>query len=417
MNGKNDVEIILVGNELLKGQRTDSHLRYISWALLEAGVRVDRAHTVGDTVDQIADVVRERLPRASVLIVTGGLGPTPDDITREGVARALDRQLQFDEPSWDAICEFFSRRGRTATDVNRRQAMFPVGSEVLENELGTAPGFTVDAGDTVLFVLPGPPIEVKRMFEKGVLPRIRRIFDREPVRLETFRTIGVGESKLRDLLGDRLDAVQSYEVSYLPSRISVDVVFTEKAGLADRTNLDGEADRFERELRDKVGNYFFERGERSLFQVVHDLLTLRGETIAVAESLTGGWISKQFTDLPGSSDYLLGDVVAYANDAKEKILGVNRETIEEFGAVSEETCTEMAHGIRHLLGADYGLATTGIAGPTGGTAKKPVGLTYIGISWDGGCLVKRQVYGGIRDDVRRAASHGVVWMLFDRLNR
>jgi nicotinamide-nucleotide amidase len=150
--------------------------------------------------------------------------------------------------------------------------------------------------------------------------------------------------------------------------------------------------------------------------VVHDLLTSRQETMAVAESLTGGWISKQFTDFSGSSAYLLGDVVAYADDAKAKILGVNSETLEQFGAVSEETCTEMAHGVRHRLGATYGLATTGIAGPTGGTPKKPVGLTYIGISWDGGCLVKRQVYGGTRDDVRRAASHGVVWMLFDRLN-
>jgi nicotinamide-nucleotide amidase len=221
---------------------------------------------------------------------------------------------------------------------------------------------------------------------------------------------------LRELFGDRLDAISNFRVSYLPSRFSVDIVLTERAGLGDRSGLDEEAAQVARDLRNKIGNYFYERGERSLFHVVHDLLVARRETLAVAESLTGGWISRRFTDLPGSSAYMLGDVVAYADDAKVEFLGVQRDTLAQHGAVSEETCTEMAHGIRHRMRASYGLATTGIAGPTGGTAKKPVGLTYIGLSWDGGCLVKRQVYLGTRDDVRRRASHGVVWMLFDRLN-
>jgi nicotinamide-nucleotide amidase len=411
-----DVEIVLVGNELLKGQRSDSHVRYIGWELLKIGVRVARTHTVSDTIDDIAGLVRARLADTRVLIVTGGLGPTPDDVTREAVAQALGLELQFHEPSWDAIRRFFSKRGRTPTDVNRQQAMYPTGGDVIPNELGTAPGFAVDSSGATVIVVPGPPIEVRGMFESDVLARIRGMFEREPVRLETYRTIGVGESKLRDLLGEQLDAIALHDVSYLPSRISVDIVLTEKPGPSDRGGLDEEASRFESDLRDKVGNYFFERGERSLFRVVHDLLTSRQETLAVAESLTGGWISKQFTDFSGSSAYLLGDVVAYADDAKENILGVQRETLDQYGAVSEETCTEMAHGVRHRLGATYGLATTGIAGPTGGTPKKPVGLTYIGISWDGGCLVKRQVYGGTRDDVRRAASHGAVWMLFDRLN-
>lgn len=416
MSEKNDVEIVLVGSELLRGQRSDSHVRYLSWELLKAGARVARTHTVGDSVDDVAAIVRDRAAASRVLIVTGGLGPTPDDVTREGVATALGRELQFDEPSWDAIRAFFSRRGRTATEVNRRQAMFPVGAEVMPNELGTAPGFAVDGGGSTVIVLPGPPVEVRHMFENDALGRIRSLVGGDPVRVETFRTIGVGESKLRDLLGRELDAMERYDVSYLPSRISVDIVLIEKPGPPDPGGLEAEAARFEEDLRDRVGNYFYERGERTLFQVVHDILVSRGESLAVAESLTGGWISKRFTDLPGSSRYLLGDVVAYADDAKEKLLDVRRETLERFGAVSEETCTEMAHGIRHRLGSNYGLATTGVAGPTGGTPKKPVGLTYIGVSWEGGCLVKRQVYGGTRDDVRRAAAHGVVWMLFDRLN-
>lgn len=415
MSERNDVEVVLVGDELLKGERSDAHVQYLGRELLGSGVRVARAHTVGDSVEDIAEVIRGRLPIARVLIVTGGLGPTPDDITREGVALALGLDLDFHDQSWEAIRRYFAERGKTATDVNRQQAMFPSGSEVLPNALGTAPGFVVDGGGATVFVLPGPSVEVRRMFEEHALPRIRAVFEREPVRVETYRTIGVGESKLRELVGDRLDAISAYKVSYLPSRISVDIVLTEKRGLADRGKLDEEAARFEGDLRDKIGNYFYERGDRSLFHVVHDLLTSRGETLAVAESLTGGWISKRFTDISGSSAYLLGDVVAYADDAKVELLGVQRETLEQYGAVSEETCTEMAHGVRHRLGATYGLATTGIAGPTGGTAKKPVGLAYIGLSWDGGCQVKRQVYAGTRDDVRQRAGHGVVWMLFDRL--
>jgi nicotinamide-nucleotide amidase len=413
---KNDVEIVLVGDELLKGERTDAHASYLGRELGRCGVRVARAHVVGDSIDSIAAVVGDRFPRTRVLIVTGGLGPTPDDITREGVAKALGLRLEFHEPSWEAIEKFFAERGRSATDVNRQQAMLPAGSVVISNELGTAPGFVVDRDDTTVFVLPGPPAEVRPMVESGVLPRIRDVFRREPVRVETFRTIGVGESKIREIIGHKLDAIAAFAVSSLPSRYGVDIVLTERPGTDDRPLLDIEADGFERDLRDTVGNYFYERGERSLFEVVHDILVTRGETLAAAESLTGGWIGKRFTDIPGSSAYLLCDVVAYADDAKVEFLDVRRETLAEYGAVSEETCTEMAHGIRHRTGATYGLATTGIAGPAGGTPKKPVGLTYIGVSWDGGGLVKRQVYRGARDDVRQRASHGAVWLLFDRLN-
>jgi nicotinamide-nucleotide amidase len=416
MSERNDVEVVLVGDELLKGERADAHVPYLARELLNSGVRVGRSHTVGDSIAAIADTVRRRLPHTRVLIVTGGLGPTPDDITREGVALALGLDLEFHQASWEVIQRYFADRGKTATDVNRQQATFPAGAQVLPNALGTAPGFVVEGVGAAVFVLPGPSVEVRRMFEEHALPRIRHLFGREPVRVETFRTIGVGESKLRDLMGEQLDAISAYKVSYLPSRIAVDIVFTEKPNVDDRGRLEEEARRFEAELRDKIGNYFYERGDRSLFRVVHDLLASRDETLAVAESLTGGWIGKRFTDVPGSSAYLLGDVVAYADDAKVELLGVQRATLERYGAVSEETCTEMAHGARHRLGATYGLATTGIAGPSGGTAKKPVGLTYIGLSWDGGCLVKRQVYAGTRDDVRQRASHGVVWMLFDRLN-
>jgi nicotinamide-nucleotide amidase len=410
-----DVAVIVVGDEILKGDRPDAHLSFIASRLIRGGVRVGHATVVGDDVDSIAAAVAKAAESARVLILTGGLGPTPDDITRRGVARAFDLELEFHEPSWQAIQKFFSERGYTAAENNRQQAEFPEGSDVIPNPLGTAPGFCLERPENTVFVMPGPSVEVHRMFEESVAPRIERLFGRDPVRVETFRTIGVGESHLRTILGDELDAIESYAVSYIPSRIAVDVVLTEKAGLEGRDLLDKEADRFERQLRKKTGNKFFERGKRSLFGVVQDRLIGRGESLAVAESLTGGWIGKQFTDLPGSSEYFLADVVAYSNEAKTEFLGVKTETLETYGAVSEEVCTEMAHGVRHRTGATYGLATTGIAGPTGATPQKPLGLTYIGVSWDGGCTVKRLVYAGTRDDVRQRACNGVVWLLFDYL--
>lgn len=410
-----DVEVIVVGDEILKGDRPDAHLSFIANRLIGCGVRVASAAVVGDDIDSIAGAVASAAKSARVVILTGGLGPTPDDITRLGVAKVFELELEFHEPSWQAIQKFFTERGFTAADVNRQQAEFPAGSDVMPNPLGTAPGFCLERPENTVFVMPGPSIEVHRMFEESVVPRIEAIFGRDPVRIETFRTIGVGESHLRTILGEELDAIESYAVSYIPSRIAVDVVLTAKAESAGSELLDTEADRIDQQLREKTGNKFFERGRRSLFGVVHDRLIKRGETLAVAESLTGGWIGKQFTDLPGSSDCFLADIVAYSNEAKIEFLGVNAETLETFGAVSDEVCTEMAHGVRHRTGATYGLATTGIAGPTGATPQKPLGLTFIGVSWDGGCTVKRLVYSGTRDDVRQRACNGVVWLLFDYL--
>lgn len=415
MTGLHDIEVILVGDELLKGEKYDSHLAHLGRVFCRAGVRMARAHVVGDSVREIAELVNERRGQTRVLIVTGGLGPTPDDITRVGVASALGLELEFHEPSWEAIKTFFAERGREVTDNNRGQASFPVGAEVIPNRGGTAPGFVVESGGTTVFVLPGPPAELRLMVETDVLPRLRSLFPRDPIRVETFRTVGIGESKLLSLVGEALQAVTCYSVSSLPSPTGVDIVLTELHGVEDRRLLDSEADAIEAALRQTIGSKFYERGARSLVEVIGEHLTRRGETLAVAESLTGGWIGKLLTDVSGSSAYFLADCVAYSNEHKIDALGVSGETIVRFGAVSEETCTEMANGARQRAGATYGLATTGIAGPTGGTAEKPVGLTYIGVSSDDGCRIKRIVYSGNRDDVRRRASHGALWLLFDLL--
>ncbi len=416
MSERHDAEVILVGDELLRGERGDRHLAFLGRALRPVGVRVVRAYTVGDRVESIAALVRERLAAARVLIVTGGLGPTDDDITRDGIADAVGAPLEFDEATWGRIVEFFNARGRTPSDANRRQAMFPRGAEIIGNALGTAPGFHVQHDGAHVFVLPGPPGELQAMFNELVLPRLAAVFDRPALRMEHFRTIGVGESQLVEMLGNAVADLKGFTVSWLPNTFGVDIVLTQRRDVA-RDVMDEEANRLHERMTEMLGSRYYTHGETALAKVVGDALGACSQTVAVAESLTGGTVARLFTEHPGSSAYFLASAVAYADAAKIDLLGVRSETIEQFGAVSEEVCTEMAHGIRRRAKATYGLATTGIAGPTGATPHKPVGLTFIGVAWDGGVQVKRLIYTGDRNTIRERAAHGVIWLLHDRLTR
>lgn len=416
MGDRHDAEIILVGDELLRGERADRHLAFIARALRPAGVRVARAHTVGDHVPAIADLVRQRMRETRVLFVTGGLGPTDDDITRDGVAEAVGMPLEFHPPTWAHIVEFFAARGRTPGDTNRRQAMFPRGAEVMGNALGTAPGFHVEHEGTHVFVLPGPPGELQTMFREIVFARVAAVFARPALRMEHYRTIGVGETQLVEMLGDAALDLTAFTVSWLPNLFGVDIVLTQRAD-APTAAMDAEANRLHDRLTENIGSRYYTHGEAALAKVVGDQLVARAHTVAVAESLTGGTVAGLFTEHAGSSAYFLASTVAYANDAKVELVGVRAETIEQFGAVSEEVCTEMAHGIRRRAKATFGLATTGIAGPTGATPHKPIGLTFIGVAWEGGVQVKRLIYTGDRNTIRERAAHGVIWLLHDTLAR
>jgi nicotinamide-nucleotide amidase len=413
---RNDVEMILVGDELLRGERNDAHLAFAARAARRIGVRVRRAHVAGDDVAVIAALITERLPHARVLVLTGGLGPTDDDVTREGVSEAIGVPLEFSEEAWQAIVRFMEARGREATETNRRQAYFPQGATVLPNTVGTAAGFRVDVAETAIFVLPGPPMELRPMVEAHVLPAMNAMFARPPVRVEMFRTNGITESQLFELLAPDTTRLEHYTVSWLPTLGGVDVVLTQRTG-AEPVMLDRESEHIDARLRELIGNRYYERGERPVAKVTGDLLAARGESVAVAESLTGGSIARYFTDHPGSSAYFLAGAVTYSNASKVDMLGVRAETIDEFGAVSEETCTEMAHGIRRRAKATWGIATTGIAGPAGGTPHKPVGLTFIGVAWEGGVQVRRMILPGDRATVRTRASHTAIWLLYDQLRR
>ena len=405
-----------MGNELLRGERRDAHLAFVAQAMQRAGVKVAECHCVGDDIHAIAEKLRERLPRTRVLVVTGGLGPTDDDVTREGVAEAVQQPLEFREGEWKGIEAFMAARGRTATAANRRQAHFPRGAEVLVNSLGTAPGFALEYEEALVFVLPGPPPELQPMLESLVVPRVSSLFARPPLRVETFRTIGIAESQLFEMLGETTFALGAYSVSWLPSIAGVDVVLSQQTG-AERGSLDEEAERVHGRMQELLGSKYYERGTRPLAQVVSESLRARQETVAVAESLTGGSIARLFTEHAGSSEVFLASAVTYSNESKIALLGARAETIEQFGAVSDETCTEMAHGIRRRANATYGIATTGVAGPGGGTPQKPVGLVFLGVAWDGGSQIKRVMYPGDRAAIRDRAAHGAVWLLHDRLAR
>ena len=412
----NDVEVILVGDELLKGERTDAHLAYMGRTLLARGLRIGLAHVVGDDHATIATLLSERLANSRAVLMSGGLGPTDDDLTRPAVAAALGVELEFHDDLWDEIRNFFESRGRKAVDSNRQQAEIPAGATVMRNPLGTAPGFWSKHGGSTVFVLPGPPRELQPMLEASVLPRLDEIFGCEALRVETFRTTGIGESQLMELVGEHLRAVQSCHVSSLPGMTGVDVVLTEKSA-GTGANVGTEAEDFDRVLREAIGTKYYERGDRSLAAVLGAELIRLERTLSIAESLSGGWIGKLLTDVPGSSAYFLADAVTYSNESKTPLVGVRTDTLETHGAVSEEVCSEMAHGVRQRTQATYGIATTGVAGPDGGTAKKPVGLVFIGLVWEGGAQVRRMVIPASRDDIRRRVACHALWMLFDQLQK
>jgi len=412
-----EVEVILVGDELLKGDRRDAHLQFIGALVRTIGARITQAHMVPDNRAVIAATVKARIRKDRAIVVSGGLGPTHDDITREAVADGIGVSLEFREDQWKWIVGVFKGFSKTPHESNKRQAYFPAGSDVIPNDHGTAPGFMVEKGGCLIAVLPGPPRELRPMMESAVLDRLKSMFGREPLFAETYRTTGIGESDMTpkvELLFGHFE--KEFTISSLPHIGGVDVVLTARAR-GDMKKQKKRAGEFEDGLREILGTHVFGTGTRDFPAVIGDLLAKRGETLAVAESLTGGLIGKSLTDAPGSSDYLLADVVAYSNESKVEFLGVKKKSLKDHGAVSDVVCREMAAGIRARTGATYGISTTGIAGPDGGTKDKPVGLTYFGLASDDGEKIMHRVFPGDRTTVRERVAYAVLNLLYRKLTR
>jgi len=391
--------ILAVGDELTAGATVDTNSAFLSRRLAEHGIATLRHLTVGDDTGAIARALAEAAAEAGLVVVSGGLGPTADDLTRHALAEATGAELVEDARSAERIAAFFALRGRQMKPSNRRQALAPAGAEMIDNDCGTAPGIAARIGRAEVFALPGPPHEMVAMFEARVLPRLRG--DGAIARRE-LHTFGTGESDVAAEIADLMarDANPTVGTTAKAGVITVRIAATAPTAEAAEALADGTA----AEVRRRLGELVFGAGEETMASVVGALLDAAGRTAAAAESCTGGLVSEMITGVPGASRYFRGGVVAYANAAKTDLLGVPAERIAAAGAVSEPVAEALAAGAARRFGADYGLSLTGIAGPAGGSDDKPVGLVYIGLASPAGTAVHRHVFPGTRDVIRRRAA-------------
>ena len=371
-------EILTIGDELLRGEIVDSNKSFLSDRLLTLDVETHYHTSVRDDPEDMVDAFQRAAGRSDVVLVSGGLGPTRDDLTSEVLAQAFGLELVLDEPALETIRAFFRSVGREMSENNAKQAYFPAGAEVLPNPIGTAPGFCLEARGSLFFCMPGVPRELYRMMDEQVLPRVaRRSGGGRVVRARLLRTFGLGESSLDDELKDIAvggDVTLGFRTSF------PDNYLRPVARGATVEEAEAKLGRVCDAIRERLGPLVYGEGEETLALVVGRLLRKQGRSIAVAESCTGGLVAGALTDVAGASDYFLAGVVAYANRAKVAALGVPEALIEAHGAVSDPVVRAMAEGVRERFGADYGLATTGISGPDGGTADKPVGLVHVALA-------------------------------------
>jgi len=392
------VELINTGTELMLGRILNTHQQWLCRQLADRGYVVTRQVAIADTALDIEQAVREALTRADLVIATGGLGPTSDDLTRDLVARLLGRELREDAAILDHIRQFFDRRGRAMPERTRVQAQVPAGAIVLPNPNGTAPGlalevrpnpFRPDPLPSWLVMLPGPPRELRPMFTDTVVPLVQRVFPQDaPFVCRTFRTTGIPESAVEDTIDDPLRGMVAagLELGYCARPGQVDVRLA--AHGVDAPARVREASRI---VTDRLHPWIYGHDEEDLETALIRELTARRLTLALAESCTGGCLAHRLTNVPGASAVLLAGLVTYSNEAKQTFLGVRAETLAAHGAVSEPVAREMAEGARTRSGADFALSVTGIAGPSGGSAEKPVGTVFIGLATPSSTVVSRQL--------------------------
>jgi competence/damage-inducible protein CinA-like protein len=402
------VAILSTGDELTTGRIVDTNSSWIADKLFEIGIEVVAVLTVGDHRDRLATAWRRGLDLADVVISTGGIGPTADDLTSEVVADVVGVPLVEDAASTDRIRQLFAAFGREMPLNNLKQALFPRGATIIPNALGTAPGYRIERDARHVVVLPGVPREMKPMMEETVLPWLVHLRGGDEVFVpRTFQTFGLTESGLDELVAGLVDPAEA-RVSFRASfpEISLRLVVHGPPAAAG-----ARADALAARVRERLGPFLYGEGAVTMEEVVGRLLRERGFTVALAESCTGGLVAHRLTNVPGSSEYVRGAVVAYANAAKEALLGVRAETLAALGAVSEETAAEMAVGARRVFGTSLAVSTTGIAGPTGGTPEKPVGTVCLALAADAGVVTRRYQLWGTRDWVKLLASQlALDWM-------
>jgi len=406
---RSTAEIIAIGSELLTPDKTDTNSLWLTERLNELGIDVKLKTIVGDDEVRLEEVVRDALKRSDLVITTGGLGPTEDDITRPVAARAIGRKLVYRDEIEADLRERFRRWGREMPEINKRQAYVIEGADVLPNPNGSAVGMLIEINRKILAVFPGPPRELKPMYDDHLHPRLVSEAGKIRAKRRVLRIAGMGESAVDEAIAPIYKPYKSVETSILFNRSEVEVHLTAKA--SSEVDADHVLNEVTEKICKEIGSAVFTTNGESMEEVVGKLLIERQTTLSVAESCTGGLIGSRLTDVPGSSGYFMEGVVAYSNEAKIRTLNVPRETIETYGAVSAETASAMAIGMRQRSASDIAVSVTGIAGPGGGSAEKPVGTVYLGLADKTGARSIKLQLPGDRYLIRWRASQAALDLL------
>ncbi|MBO0719264.1 MAG: competence/damage-inducible protein A [Blastocatellia bacterium] len=408
-----NAEIIAIGSEMLTPFRTDTNSLWLTERLNALGIDVKLKTIVGDDEARLEEALRESLRRSEIIISTGGLGPTEDDITRKTFARVLDRQLLLNEPILARIKARFAQRGIPMPKINERQAMILQGAQILENNHGTAPGMLIEEGARTVVVLPGPPREMRPMFDAEVMPVLKQRAGDLLIIRRKLSIFGLTESRTDEIAAPIYTGYTNPTTTILFKDGQVELHLTAQASL--ESEAAGLLDELAGRLDEALGDYIFSRRDETLEEVVGERLRANGYTLATAESCTGGLLSGRITEVPGSSEYFLEGAVTYSNQAKTRRLGVPAELIEKHGAVSEEVATAMASGVRELAGSTFGIGITGIAGPGGGTVEKPVGLVYIALAEDSQAAARKFFFPGDRQLIRTLSVNAALDLIRRRI--
>lgn len=401
-------EIIAIGTELLLGDIVNTNAQFISRRLADVGVEVYHQQVIGDNSERLLKAFDEAYKRSDLIITTGGLGPTQDDITKECAAKYFNKELKVDEYSLKKIEEYFNKQGKDLKGNNIKQAYFPEGAIIMANTCGTAPGLILEEDNKRIIILPGPPREMEAMFDNHVVPYLQRITDCT-IKSKMLRVFGIGESFMAEKLSEIINNGKNPTVA--PYAKGVDVTLRITAKGKDNEECVKLITPVENEIRKVLGEKVYGEGEITLEHKVAEMLCENNLTISTAESCTGGMVAAKLISYPGVSKVFLEGAVTYSNEAKMKRLKVRKDTLDNYGAVSEQTAKEMAEGICKESGSDVSIVTTGIAGPGGGTAEKPVGLVYIGVCFKGETVVKKFIFQGDRDKVRERATMNALNLL------
>ncbi|MBU2596127.1 MAG: competence/damage-inducible protein A, partial [Planctomycetes bacterium] len=387
----NNAAIISIGNELLNGHTVNTNSSWLCGRLLTISVPVVYNCDVGDDIGQIKNAIEYAFGKADIILITGGLGPTDDDLTRNGIAQFLNVKLEYHSEIEEKIKKFFAARNYPMPEKNKVQAYLPAGTGEIENSLGTAPGIFYKNGKKIIAAFPGVPSEMKQMFDESVLPKLKEISSSDFLIVRKVRCIGTGESTIVEMLGDSMNRDRNPLINCTVDHGIITLHIVAKA--KDKKNAETMAAKDIEKLSGLLGSLVYGLDEQSLAEVVGQKLLEKKKTLALAESCTGGLIAKIITDVPGSSGYFTYGWVTYSNEAKISELGVEKSLIEQFGAVSAEAARAMAAGARKKANSNYAIAATGIAGPQGGSEKKPVGLVYISIASDKGVDTEKFLFG------------------------